>query len=283
MRRQINFYLDESGNLKSKFFVVGGFYLIEDSLLDFQSQELKIKSNILKIEKTIKTYRYEKEQNLDQYNVTQPIKYHKEVKWSNLSNDNRKFLLENIKDNKQTNISIISNLEIWQTKTNNLPSIDAIYNMMVFYLIERTLKNLDYKYSDEISICIKLDQRKIVPKIKNSNDLFNRNSKLDSLEEYLNHEFKKENYLNTTVVTQQFSSDTNTSIRYADYYVGLIASMCRYLSNSDRPWDQLAKVFFDTIHNKILCFCSGAIKNQCEHINSLCDRCKNFRMNKLMR
>nr|VZK64900.1 hypothetical protein MF5292_00042 [Mycoplasma feriruminatoris] len=84
MTYYLNFYLDESGNAISDFFVVGGFYLNDSEYQNIQISESKIKSNILKTEKSIRDYRNNFEKDLKAYDLK------KEVKWNNLSLSNKK-------------------------------------------------------------------------------------------------------------------------------------------------------------------------------------------------
>ncbi|SYV96155.1 Uncharacterised protein, partial [Mycoplasma putrefaciens] len=83
MRRYIHFFIDESGNAKSDFFVVGGFYLQSDDPSEIESAKYKIASNITKTEKSIKKYRFLNEKDLINYYSRNNTSSHndKEVKW----------------------------------------------------------------------------------------------------------------------------------------------------------------------------------------------------------
>jgi len=80
VRKYINFYLDESGNKMSEFFVVGGFYIITDNYSKIQKIESKIKSNILKTEMGIKKFRKDNASEGEQYISDSGDLNYKEVK-----------------------------------------------------------------------------------------------------------------------------------------------------------------------------------------------------------
>jgi wobble nucleotide-excising tRNase len=80
LSKLIQFYLDESGNTLSDFFVVGGFYIVSDDINNIRGIESKIKANILHIEKAIKEFRKNNEESLEQYIPLDNSKNHREVK-----------------------------------------------------------------------------------------------------------------------------------------------------------------------------------------------------------
>lgn len=264
----VKFYLDESGFIKSEFFTVGGFYNISSNHLQIQTIENKIRANILKIEKSIKLHRQNKEPNLDQYILQNNSKTHKEVKWYTLSSSNKSFLIQSLKNFGQQNVSIHCNLNQWQAKRNNVLNLDAIYNMMVYYLVDRTLNKSKININDEILVKVFIDQRKSRPKINNS-------SNLESLEGYINTSlYSHSKFNNVKVTVRQLDSSISPLIRYSDYYAGLTSSMCRVISGTPQTWDQDINIFFDEIHKKIPCLCHSTIKKQCSTITKLCSKCK---------
>lgn len=265
----INFYLDESGNNLSEFFTVGGFYIVSTDHTQIQIIENKIKANILKTEKAIKLYRKNNEQHLNQFIlISNKTEYHKEVKWHKLSSDNKNFLFNNIQNFKQQNTSIHCHLTKWITKNNRTLNLDAIYNMMVYYLITKTLNKSNINFNEEIAIKIFIDQRKYTPNINSKNNL-------ESLEGYLNTSlYLKSKFDNVKITVTQLNSLKSALIRYSDYYAGLTSSMCRIIIGTQKSWDQDIDLFFDTIHQKIACTCYATISNQCQTIAKLCSKCK---------
>ncbi|MBE4704262.1 DUF3800 domain-containing protein [Spiroplasma platyhelix] len=264
----INFYLDESGNTTSAFFTIAGFYNISNDHTQIQKIETKIKANILKTENSIKAYRKNNEQNLAQYILSENTKKDRELKWHTLSYDNKKFLIENIKNFNQQNISIHCNLKKWKAKNNRALNLDAIYNMMVYYLVDRTLNKSNINFNEEIAIKIFIDQRKSTPKI-------NRKNNLESLEGYINTSlYINSKFNNVKIIVTQLDSSISPLIRYSDYYAGLTSSMCRIIIGSQKDWDKDIDMFFDTIHKKISCFCHYTIKEQCQTISKLCLKCE---------
>ncbi|AGR42154.1 DUF3800 domain-containing protein [Spiroplasma diminutum] len=274
MAKYINFYLDESGNNLSEFFVVGGFYIINDDYSNIQRIESKIRSNILKTEKNIKEFRMNEEKELEQYILIDNPKNHKEVKWNNLSLQNKSFLFENIRNLTQKNISITCNLKNWKSKNNRAINLNAIYNMMSYYLVDRTLNYSNFSFDEEIIIKIFVDQRKSVPKVLEPNEE-KKGSKLESLESYIiTQMYWNSQFTNISIKVKQYESNANPLIRYSDYYVGLISSMCRFLNNSKKPWDNDIDKMFELMHKKISCSCHYTIKEQCQTISKLCLKCK---------
>lgn len=279
MKKYINFYIDESGYNLSDFFILGGFYIMDDNYSNIQIAENKIQANILRTEKSIKEFRKNKEKHLDQYILDDNSKSQKEVKWYGLSFQNKSYLVQNLKDLTQKNISIVCNLKKWKVKNNREINLDAIYNMMLYFLIDRTLNNSKFGINDEIAIKVFIDQRRVVPKIlgqnqeiKNNN---NNNNKLDSLEAYLSTQmYVHSQFTNLRIKVKQFESKSNPLIRYSDYYAGLISSMCRFINKTSKPWDEGVDTLFELIHKKIICSCHYTIKNQCKIITILCFKCK---------
>ncbi len=269
MKWFINFYLDESGNNLSEFFTIGGFYNISNDSNQIQIIENKIKSNILKTEKAIKLYRKHNEQNLNQFIfISNKTEYHKEVKWYKLSYDNKKFLINNIQNFNQQNASIHFNLKKWIIENNRTLNLDAIYNMMVYYLINKILNKSNINFNEEISIKIYIDQRKSISKINSKNHL-------ESLEGYINTSlYLDSKFDNVKITITQLDSSKSALIRYSDYYAGLTSSMCRIIIGSQKSWDKDIDIFFDTIHKNISCNCYSTITNQCQAIAKLCSKCK---------
>ncbi|WP_434333586.1 DUF3800 domain-containing protein [Mycoplasma capricolum subsp. capricolum] len=277
MTYYLNFYLDESGNAISDFFVVGGFYLNDSDYQNIQVYESKIKSNILKTEKSIRNYRNNFETDLKPYELK------KEVKWNNLSLNNKKALSSKIRFNNQTNISMISSLKDWQSKYSKQINLEAIYNMMVKNLIERTIKSLSIKKiiknKDILNIKVYIDQRRISVKNKN-----NKQQKFEALEGYLKTYFYWNlHFKDIQIKVVQFESISHPLIRYADYLVGSIASMCNFLNNSDKSWYENADLIFEQMHKKVPCTCSQTIVKQSkiiEQIISLCQKHNHIRESK---
>lgn len=273
MRKLLNFYLDESGNNRSEFFTVGGFYVLSDNNENIQQIENKTKSNILKIEKSIKKFRQDIEPDLEQFIINKEKKNHTEVKWNRLSSENKKFLISQIRNVGQKNININCNLVNWVSSRKQKINLDAIYNMMVLYLIERTLHQLKINSKDSVNLKLYIDQRKVSPKINE------RSQKLESLEGYLltsliiNYKFD-----NLSVRVIQLDSSKSPSIRYADYTAGLINSMCRFLKGSKLLWDKNIDTLYNQFHTKIDCSCRSTIKNQCQYISELCTRCSKIKL-----
>lgn len=269
MKWFINFYLDESGNNLSEFFTVGGFYNISNDSNQIQIIENKIKSNILKTEKAIKLYRKNNEQNLNQFIfISNKTEYHKEVKWYKLSYDNKNFLINNIQNFKQQNASIHFNLKKWIIENNRTLNLEAIYSMMVYYLVDKTLNKLNINFNEEISIKIYIDQRKTISKINSKNHL-------ESLEGYINTSlYLNSKFDNAKITIIQLDSSKSALIRYSDYYAGLTSSMCRIIIGSEKSWDKDIDIFFDTIHKNISCNCYATINNQCQAIAKLCSKCQ---------
>lgn len=270
MKKFINFYLDESGAPNSEFFTVAGFYNFSDDYQKIIKINGKVKTKILYLEKQIKEYRRLNEPKLDQFIISEENNNHKEVKWNTLSTNNKKFLINNLKNYNQKNISITSNLKKWISKDNRKGGLDSIYNIMVLYLIERTLNNLYIDNNDEIDVNIYIDQRKVAPNIYNKNGI-----KLESLEGYIKTTwFYNQKFLKSNLQVVQFDSSSNALIRYADYYAGLINSMCRFLSpNTNFKWDEDIDLMFSELHKKLYCKCHYTIKDQCEIINELSKKC----------
>lgn len=267
MKWFINFYLDESGNNLSEFFTVGGFFIISSDHGQIQNIENKVKANILKTENSIKLYRKNNEQNLNQFIlISRKTEYHKEVKWYKLSYDNKKFLINNIQNFNQQNTSIHCNLKRWITKNNKTLNLDAIYNIMVYHLVEKTLNKLNINSNEEIAIKIFIDQKTTL-KINSKNNL-------ESLEGYINTSlYLNSKFDNTKITVTQLDSEKSPLIRYADYYAGLTSSMCRIIVGSEKSWDKDIDIFFDTIHKHISCNCYATINNQCQTISKLCSKC----------
>ncbi|WFQ92280.1 DUF3800 domain-containing protein [Mycoplasma feriruminatoris] len=267
MTYYLNFYLDESGNAISDFFVVGGFYLNDSEYQNIQISESKIKSNILKTEKSIRDYRNNFEKDLKAYDLK------KEVKWNNLSLSNKKALSSKIRFNNQTNVAMISSLKNWNSKHSKEINLDAIYNMMVKNLIERTIKSISsksvIKNQDILNIKVYIDQRKTMIKT-------NKRQKLETLEGYLKTSFFWElNFKEILVKVIQLESTSYPLIRYADYFVGSVASMCNFLNHSTRSWYQEADVVFEQMHKKVPCICNQAIIKQSNVIEQLVSFCQN--------
>ncbi|EXU60059.1 DUF3800 domain-containing protein [Mycoplasma mycoides] len=266
MTYYLNFYLDESGNAISDFFVVGGFYLNDSDYSNIQIHESKIKSNILKTEKSIREYRNTVETDLKPYDSK------KEVKWNSLSLSNKKALSSKIRFNNQTNIAMVSSLKNWDSKYGKEIKIEAIYNMMVKNLIERTIKSLSSQKvinnKDILNIKVYIDQRKTMIKTKN------KQQKLEALEGYIKTEFYWNlHFKDIQIKVVQFESNSHPLIRYADYFVGSIASMCHFLNHSNKSWYQQADVVFEQIHKKVPCICSQTIINQSSVVKKLINLC----------
>jgi hypothetical protein len=274
LSKLIQFYLDESGNTLSDFFVVGGFYIVSDDINNIRGIESKIKANILHIEKAIKEFRKNNEESLEQYIPLDNSKNHREVKWNNLTWKNKLFLSRKIKNNHQNNVSIICNLKKLVSKNNKSINLDAIYNMMTYYLVDRTVRTLGIGCDKEVIIKISVDQRKSIPKIPGL-VWTGANVKLEGLENYIKTQiYLNSPFTNVNINVKQFESKSNPLIRYADYYVGLISSMCRFLNNSSNIWDKDINVLFKMVHQKIPCTCHYTIKDQCEIITKVCAECK---------
>nr|VZR99382.1 hypothetical protein MF5582_00043 [Mycoplasma feriruminatoris] len=260
MTYYLNFYLDESGNAISDFFVVGGFYLNDSEYQNIQISESKIKSNILKTEKSIRDYRNNFEKDLKAYDLK------KEVKWNNLSLSNKKALSSKIRFNNQTNVAMISSLKNWNSKHSKEINLDAIYNMMVKNLIERTIKSISsksvIKNQDILNIKVYIDQRKTMIKT-------NKRQKLETLEGYLKTSFFWElNFKEILVKVIQLESTSYPLIRYADYFVGSVASMCNFLNHSTRSWYQEADVVFEKCIKKYLAFVTKQLLNNLMLLNN---------------
>ncbi|PPE04451.1 hypothetical protein EELLY_v1c01260 [Entomoplasma ellychniae] len=270
MKKYISFYLDESGSPSSTFFTVGGFFVYSTVYSTINSIKLKIKSNILKTEKSIKEFRKDVEIFKDQFLIGNDDVIHKEVKWSRLTTDNKEFLLHNLKNFGQQSISITSNLKKWISRDGKKANIDLVYNIMVSYLIEIALISLRVDNNEDIDIKVFIDQRKLTPNIKKQKDL-----KLESLEGYISTTwFKEQKFVNSKIKIVQLDSYTNPTIRYSDYYAGLINSMCRFLSiNHSKEWDNKIDQMFEKAHRKFKCKCLSTIKNQCDIIELLVTEC----------
>jgi len=105
--------------------------------------------------------------------------------------------------------------------------------MMAYYLVERTLKRSNIHGNDEIIIKIFIDQRKAIPKVMENDGRVVKRSKLEGLESYIETQlYTKAEFKNFRVNVTQLESKSNSLIRYSDYYVGLISSMCRFLNHS---------------------------------------------------
>ncbi|MDQ0567846.1 DUF3800 domain-containing protein [Mycoplasma yeatsii] len=264
MKRYIHFFIDESGNPTSDFFVVGGFYLESDNAQEIEKIKHKIASNINKTEKSIKQHRFLHEKDLMNYyaNKTSSSRNDKEVKWSNMSFDNKKYLIDKIKNHNQHNFVMVSNLKKWETDFIN---INAIYNMMVFFSIERILQNLvkNKKLSakDQITIKLYIDQRKDLPKVKDKNS--NKMFKLKGLEDYLDTTFYAQTkFKNLDITVNQLNSVSSAVIRYCDYFVGCVSSTFNLLNGSTKEWFINSDYLLDKFVRKIDSTCFSTIKNQ---------------------
>lgn len=222
----------------------------------------KISSNINKTEKSIKQYRFLYEKDLTSYyvNKTSSSHYDKEVKWSNMSYKNKKYLIDKLKNHNQHNFVMVCNLKKWQADFIN---INAIYNMMVFLSIERILqkleKNKKLSLKDEITIKLYIDQRKDIPKDKNSNKMF----KLSGLEDYLNTIFYTQTkFKNLDITVNQLNSVSSATIRYCDYFVGCVSSTFNLLNGSTKEWFLNSDHLLNNFVRKIDSICFSTIKKQ---------------------
>ncbi|AGR41361.1 hypothetical protein [Spiroplasma taiwanense] len=141
--------------------------------------------------------------------------------------------------------------EKWKT------DLDSIHNIMVFYIIERTLSNLFIDNNEVIDINIYIDQRKVVPNIYNKNGV-----KLESLEAFIKTTwFLNQKFINSNLQVVQLNSLNNLLIHYSDYCAGLVNSMCRFVNSGiNYEWDKNTDLIFFIFHKKIKCKCYYTIK-----------------------
>ncbi|WFQ93893.1 hypothetical protein MFERI15181_00814 [Mycoplasma feriruminatoris] len=222
--KYIKLYLDETGSSASISFIVGGFYLYGYNQKDILIREEKIGKNILSIKSIIKSNKHIKNE-ID-----------KEIKYRDLNFKNKLFLFNNIKNNGQINVSMISDLEKIRS-TNKQIIIEYIYNISVFLIIKKILFHLlEIKYlkiTDLISIEVNIDQRR-----KHINWTAKSNS-FKELNIYLNTRmYENSQFLNIQKINvYQYDSKLESTIRYADYYVGLLGSVDRVHNNRSKTYD----------------------------------------------
>ncbi|AGJ90754.1 DUF3800 domain-containing protein [Mycoplasma putrefaciens] len=279
MRRYIHFFIDESGNVKSDFFVVGGFYLQSDDPSEIESAKYKIASNITKTEKSIKKYRFLNEKDLINYYSRNNTSSHndKEVKWNNMSYQNKNYLIDKLKNNQQHNFVIASNLKKWQADFIN---INAIYNMMVFFSLERILQNLANNHklqaNDQITVKIYIDQRKDIPKVKDKNAK-NKMFKLYGLEDYLDTCFYNQTkFKNLNITVNQLNSISSPVIRYCDYFVGCVSSTFSLFNGSKKQWFSNSDYLLDKFVKKIDSRCFSTLKKQQKSMKKVFEIFENY-------
>lgn len=107
---------------------------------------------------------------------------------------------------------------------------------MTNHIIERTIKRLlkhrKLNKNNKIQVKIEIDQRRTIPVIK---DMRTQNKfKLQKLNDYLYYQLNKNIDLKEELIVELKLKDSQVStlIRYADFYVGTIGSMCRFLDSS---------------------------------------------------
>lgn len=275
MKKYINIYLDESGNSLSTFFSIGGFFIVSDDFNNIRKIERSIVENIKRTEMNIKRFRKNNEKNLIQFINNNKIDL--EVKWNRLSLSNKSYLFDNLNFLGQNNVSITCNLKKWISKYDKQINLDAICNMMTFHLIDKIINNLNFDVHDELIIKLNIDQRKQVPNIKDFNIAGKSDKKfykLDGLQEYLNTQlYTQSKYKYITLLVKQFNSASSPLIRYADYFVGLIAASCRYISGQGKEHDMNSLKLLSICHKKFPCNCYSEIKNQCEFIDLMIKDC----------
>ncbi|QVK02785.1 DUF3800 domain-containing protein [Mycoplasma mycoides] len=244
--KYVNIYLDESGSGSSSHFLVGGFYLFSSDLNKIYLQDNKISKNIQSIENIIR-------KNL----LNKDIK--KEIKFRNLNFKNKKLLFSSIRNYGQVNVSMLYNLLKLKEVRQKPILIEYIYNIMAFNIVKNILFDLLIKghisTTDIISIRLNIDQRRNYKNSSVENDSFKE------LAMYLNTlMYEKSKFLNLRKIEViQFDSKNKPTIRYADYFIGLLSSVNRILNNNKRSYDIGSDKLLVLLNKKI------------DHINYKCE------------